>query len=176
MAQDELIHKNDLNLTKGEFNDILSHIFHSQAIGDLLYAATATELKRLGIGGAGDFMNVADGIPSWGQLNLGPAVSVTIASGAIAKTSHRHTLVVEGGTGSGADSIATATGGIDGDLLVLHPTTSGANDQVTVSDGVGGDAFKLAGGIDFVMNHIDDRLWLLHDGTDWVEMTRSGNS
>jgi len=178
MVQDpgNLLHKNDRNLTIGEFEDILSHILHSQAIGDLIYAATATELKRLGIGGTNDFLNVVAGIPTWGQLNLGPAVSATIASGAIAKTSHRHALVVEGGAGSGADIVATATGGADGDLLVLQPATSGANDQVTVQDGTGGDAFKLAGGINFVMDHVDDRLWLLHDGTDWVELTRSGNS
>ncbi len=109
-------------------------------------------------------------------INLGSPGSLTIASGAVAITGPYHTLVVEGGAGSGADSLATATGGADGDLLILKTTTSGANDQVTISDGTGADTFILAGGADFVMDHLDDRLELLHNGTEWVERSRSSNS
>ncbi len=109
-------------------------------------------------------------------INLGSPGSLTIASGAVAITGPYHTLVVEGGAGSGADSLATATGGADGDLLILKTTTSGANDQVTISDGTGADTFILAGGADFIMDHLDDRLELLHNGTEWVERSRSSNS
>ena len=38
------------------------------------------------------------------------------------------------------------------------------------------DTFILAGGANFVMDHIDDRLVLLHNGTEWVELSRSANS
>lgn len=109
-------------------------------------------------------------------LILGTPGSLTIASGVVAITGPYHTLVVEGGAGSGADSLATATGGVDGQLLILKTTTSGANDQVTISDGTGADTFILAGGADFVMDHLDDRLELIHNGTEWVERTRSSNS
>ncbi len=86
------------------------------------------------------------------------------------------TLVVEGGGGAGADILATATGGGEGDILILKTTTSGANDQVTISDGTGSDTFILAGGADFVMDHLDDRIILIHNGTEWVELSRSDNS
>lgn len=111
-----------------------------------------------------------------GAVNYGAPVSLTIASGAVAVTATLHTIVVEGGAGAGADILATATGGVDGQVLILKPTTSGANDQVTVADGTGSDTFILAGNADFVMDHLDDRLTLLHNGTEWVETARSGNS
>ncbi len=109
-------------------------------------------------------------------VGFGAAGSLTIASGAVAITKVSHTLVVEGGAGSGADTLATATGGVEGDILILKTTTSGANDQVTVSNGTGSDTFILAGGADFVMDHLNDRLTLIHNGTEWVELSRSSNS
>lgn len=111
-----------------------------------------------------------------GVIRHGVAGSLTIATGVVAVTKTFHTLVVEGGAGSGADSLATATGGANGDILILKTTTSGANDQVTVSNGTGNDTFILSGGADFVMDHIDDRLILIHNGTEWVEISRSSNS
>ncbi len=117
-----------------------------------------------------------NGVSVTGVFNFGIAVSRTIATGVIARTSSYHTLVVEGGGGSGADSLATATGGLEGDLLILKTTLSGANDQVTISDGTGNDTFILAGGADFIMDHLDDRLKLVHNGTAWVECSRSSNS
>ncbi len=109
-------------------------------------------------------------------INLSSAGSLTIASGAVAITLPRHTLVVEGGAGSGADILATATGGADGDRLTLKITTTGASDEVTIQDGTGNDTFILAGGLDFIMDNVDDRLYLEHNGTEWVEISRSSNS
>ena len=111
-----------------------------------------------------------------GASSYGSAGSLTIATGVIAITKSYHTLVVEGGAGSGADQVDTATGGAEGDMLILKTTTSGVNDTVTIADGTGADTFILAGGANFVMDHIDDRLVLLHNGTEWVELSRSANS
>lgn len=116
--------------------------------------------------------NVVMGSP----LNYDSAASLTIASGVVVITKCYHTLVVEGGAGAGADTLVTATGGVEGDILVLKTTTSGANDQVTVQNGTGSDTFILAGGADFVLDHIDDRIVLIHNGTEWVELSRSSNS
>ena len=110
-----------------------------------------------------------------GVLGVGVAGSLTIATGVVAVTKSYHTIVVECGAGAGADTLATATGGREGDMLILRPNTTGACDQVTVSDGTGANTFVLAGA-DFVMAHIDDRLTLLHNGTEWVELSRSDNS
>lgn len=117
---------------------------------------------------------------SFGSPNIisrfGAASSLTIASGVVAVTKAYHTLVVQGGTGSGADQLDTATGGAEGDILILKPSTSGVNDQVTIADATGADTFILAGGANFVMDHVDDRIMLIHNGTEWVEISRTSNS
>ena len=86
------------------------------------------------------------------------------------------TITVDGGTGSGADQLDTCEGGAEGEILILKTTTSGANDQVTIADATGADTFILAGGANFVMAHIDDRIMLIHNGVEWVEISRSTNS
>lgn len=111
-----------------------------------------------------------------GVVSLGAAGSLTISGGAVAVTKSYHTLVVEGGAGAGADALTSATGGNEGDILVLKVSTSGAADQVTVTDGTGAGAFIMAGGANFVMDHVDDRIQFIHNGTEWVEQFRSDNS
>ena len=111
-----------------------------------------------------------------GMFSYGPAGSLTIATGVVAVTGPYHTLVVEGGTGAGADALTSATGGEDGDLLVLKTSTSGANDTVTITNGTGAGAFILANATNFVMDHVDDRIEFIHNGTEWVEKFRSDNS
>ena len=109
-------------------------------------------------------------------LRYGAASSLTIATGVVAVTKTRHKIVVQGGTGGGNDQLDTATGGSDGDVLILQSATSGGSDTVTVADGTGADTFILAGNANFVMDSVDDRLTLLHNGTEWVETSRSANS
>ncbi len=113
-----------------------------------------------------------------GKLNYGAEVDLTIASGVVAVTQTYHSIIVEGGAGSGDDDLATATGGSEGAILILKAdvTASDSIDQVTVKDGTGSDTFILAGGADFVMDHIDDRLMCIHNGTEWCELSRSSNS
>ena len=94
----------------------------------------------------------------------------------IAITQTYHSIIVENGVGQGADTLSRALNGSNGDILILKANTSGANDQVTVANGTGANEFILAGGADFVMNHIDDRLMLIHNGTEWCELSRSSNS
>jgi len=110
------------------------------------------------------------------NIALEAAVELTIATGEVAKTKAYHTITVEGGVGSGADDLVTCTGGGEGEILILKATTTGANDTVTVKNGTGADTFILAGGADFALAHVDDRIVLLHNGTEWVELLRSDNS
>ncbi len=112
-----------------------------------------------------------------GAFRYGAAGSLTIsAGGAVAVTKSYHTIVVNGGAGSGNDQLDTATGGAEGDILILKPQTSGGSDTVTVADGTGADTFILTGGGAFAMDHVDDRLMCIHNGTEWVELSRSSNS
>ena len=109
-------------------------------------------------------------------VSFGAEADVTIATGVIAVTKTYHSVVVEGGVGAGADALTSATGGSEGDILVLKCNTTGANDQVTVTDGTGAGTFILAGGANFVLDHVDDRIMLINNGTEWAEMFRSSNS
>ena len=109
------------------------------------------------------------------NIALEAAVELTLSGDAVAKTKAYHTITVEGGVGSGADDLATCTGGSEGEILFLKATTTGANDTVTVKDGTGADTFILSGA-DFIMAHVDDRIMLIHNGTEWVELSRSDNS
>ncbi len=111
-----------------------------------------------------------------GFVSHGPATSVTIATGVIAVTGTYNTVVVQGGTGGGADDLTSAIGGSEGDILILKTSTSGANDTVTVTNGTGAGAFILAGATNFVMDSVDDRIQFIHNGTEWVEQFRSDNS
>ena len=110
------------------------------------------------------------------NIALEAAVELTIATGVVTKTKTYHTITVEGGTGSGADQLDTCEGGNEGDILILKASTTGANDTVTIANATGADAFILAGGANFVMDHVDDRIMFIHNGTEWVEISRSDNS
>ncbi len=59
-------------LTQAEFDKITAHQFDSQATGDLMYASSATQLSRLGIGSARQALMLKAGIPAW--LEKGMAV------------------------------------------------------------------------------------------------------
>lgn len=109
------------------------------------------------------------------NIALEAAVELEISGGgAVAKTKTYHTITVAGGAGTNDDDLETCTGGAEGEILILKPTTSGVGDTVTVKDGSGADTFILAG--DFVMDHVDDRLMLIHNGVEWCELSRSTNS
>ena len=110
------------------------------------------------------------------NIALEAAVELTINAGAVTKTKAYHTITVEGGAGSGNDQLDSVAGGSEGDTLILKATTSGGADTVTIADGTGAGTFILAGGANFVMDHVDDRIMLIHNGTEWVEISRSGNS
>ena len=118
-----------------------------------------------------------------GSVELGPQVisvgDATISGGgAIAVTKAWHEVIPNGGVGSANDDLTTATGGTKGQKLILSAKTTvgGGNNQITVKNGTGADTFILAGGADFVMDHIDDSIEFVHNGTEWKERTRSSNS
>lgn len=117
------------------------------------------------------------GVTIEGPTVYGAETDLTIsAGGAVAVTKNYHSIIVNGGTGNGADALTTATGGSEGQILILKANTSGANDQVTITDGAGADTFICAAGVNFILDHIDDRWMGVHNGTEWVELHRSSNS
>ena len=62
----ELKHKSQgTTLTQAEYENIDAHVCNSQAIGDLIYASSATQLSRLGIGSTNQLLTVIGGVPTW---------------------------------------------------------------------------------------------------------------
>ena len=54
------------DLSQAEWESITGHVLDGQATGDMIYASSATQLRRLGVGTTGQILTVAGGIPSWG--------------------------------------------------------------------------------------------------------------
>ncbi len=62
----ELVHSSaGTSLTQAEFEAVGLHVCNSQATGDLIYASSATQLSRLGVGTNGDFLTLTAGVPAW---------------------------------------------------------------------------------------------------------------
>lgn len=109
--------------------------------------------------------------------NFGYSLSapvLTIASGSVTAPRRYGATVRIDTEGAAAtddlDTIAVQDGGQIGFTLVLGAASAAR--VVTVKDGTGN--LRLAG--DFVMNSTDDRLLLIFNGTNWVELSRSDNS
>ena len=188
---DELKHSAPgIQITETEYEHPEIHIMESQVNDDIPVASggklvrksPAQYLAILSGDAAATFdwnsqsLTGVNDIDVGGVVSLGAESDLTIAGGVVTVTKSYHSIVVQGGAGSGNDDLDSATGGSEGDILILKPNTSGAADTVTVKDGAGAAAFILSGGLDFVMDHVDDRLMLIHNGTEWVELSRSSNS
>ena len=52
-------------LTQAEFEAVGLHVLNSQATGDLIYASSASQLSRLGIGATNTVLTVIGGVPTW---------------------------------------------------------------------------------------------------------------
>lgn len=97
------------------------------------------------------------------KLNLGPVVQLTVVSNAITVTHSNHSVFSASNV-----QLIDIDGGVDGDVLILRGTTSG---DVSVRDNTGN--LRLSG--NFSLSSDVDRMVLLFDGVNWVELTRSNN-
>ena len=52
-------------LSRSNWEGVITHQFASQATGDILYASSSTQLSRLGVGTNGNLLYLASGIPAW---------------------------------------------------------------------------------------------------------------
>ena len=120
-------------LTQAEYEGTASHVFNSQATGDIVYASSSTQLTRLGIGSSGQVLKVSGGLPSWGTDTTNVAASAltgtTMASNVV--TSSLTTVgalnsgsITSGfGTINNGSSTITTTGAITGGSLDINGTS-----------------------------------------------------
>jgi hypothetical protein len=97
--------------------------------------------------------------------------SKTIASDEITITFGGY-FAIDTESGGGTDDLSTINGGsYDGQTIILRA----ASNLRTVVCKDGGGNLRLAGS-DFSLDHMQDRLSLMYDGTNWCELSRSDNT
>ena len=125
------------SLSQAEWEAIGTHVLDSQATGDIIYASSASQLRRLAISGtATHVLSISGGVPAWAApaaAAAGSLTGTTLASGVV--TSSLTTVgalnagsITSGfGTINNGSSTITTTGAITGGSLVADATTINSN-------------------------------------------------
>lgn len=115
---------------------------------------------------SGDVSVSDTGVFTVAGMSLGAAVLKTIASGAFALTANKYHYKVAGEGGS-ADNLDSITGGAEGKVIVLRPS-SGTVD-ITIRDTGGGTGnIRTPGQASIVLAELADYAILVNDGTNWT--------
>lgn len=93
-------------LTQAEWEAIGTHVFDSQATGDILYASSGAQLSRLGIGSTNNLLTISGGIPSWTATPT--LTSLTISGSGGNSLSVTNTGLTAGDSYSGIRTSVTA--------------------------------------------------------------------
>ena len=93
--------------------------------------------------------------------------TLTIASGAVTATRSYHLIDTE--ASASTDDLDTINGGAEGMILIVRAASS-ARDVVLTEAG----NLKLCIG-KATLDNVQDTVTLIHDGTNWLELSRSDN-
>lgn len=136
----ELKHKTvGTDLSQTEFEDVLLHQFNSQATGDVLYASSATQLSRLGIGSTNAILTVIGGVPTWQTTLAGLTLTAPTINGTVTTTGLTLPAVTLGGTVTGGAQVLSNLGMVyigdtsDAKVTLGLVVNQGANDDHIVS-------------------------------------------
>ncbi len=139
---------------------------------------TRTDDNDTGVGfdgsNAGSLVSAGVSVFSWNaggpqvEKTLGLSVStLTVATGAVAVTQSYHLIAGESGAN---DTLDTISGGTTGEILIIGASSNSVD--IIIGD--------LTGNIDIsaalTLDHVNDTLTLLFNGTVWVETGRGANS
>jgi len=103
------------------------------------------------------------------MLNLENSNILVISGGAVTISKSFHVVGVEGGS---SDDLVTINGGSIGDILIITSETSGID--ITVKDADGN--IQLNGNSsDIVLDHVNDIIVFIYDGTNWLQIASSDN-
>jgi hypothetical protein len=146
----------------------------NQGNGDYDLKVGSTSTDTLIFGDAGNNrVGINEASPSGtfqvgGTLICGTGGELTISSGAITVTHSYHTVDTQ--SDASTDDLDTISGGVAaGQILTIIANNTARS--VVAKDGTGN--LKLAG--DFTMDNVEDTLMLVYDGSNWLEVSRSGN-
>lgn len=136
--------------------------------GDDEWREVARSPSQIGV--LGNDLNAAGfDITSLGVLDFSVSTS-SISSGAISAAS-RSSIEVDTEASASTDDLDTITGGSDGQWLMVRPANTART--VIVKHAVGANKFLLANDLDFSMTTTEHAIFLQHNGTQWIETSRS---
>ena len=151
-------------LTQAEWEGIGTHVLDSQATGDVIYAASSSQLRRLAAGTDTHVLTMTSGIPAW-SVTTGITTVGTIATGVWQATD---VGVAYGGTGA---STLTANGVLIGNgssaITSVDMSTKG---HVLVGDGSGNPQMLAVGTNTHVLTADSGET----TGTKWSAVTATG--
>jgi len=101
-----------------------------------------------------------------GKFNFNPDTELTISGDSITVTQNVHIVDTEGDAAT--DSVQTIVGGVEGMMLILSSASSDRDPTI-----VDGGNLLLSG--DFAFSNVADRIVLIYDGTNWVQLSESDN-
>ena len=133
------------SLTENEYIAIDGHELDSQATGDLIYAVSATQLSRLGIGTTNHVLKVVGGVPTWSSedYDANNLTGTVLASNVVTSSLEAVGTIGTGlwqGTEIGATYGGTGqTSWTQGDLLYA----SGANTLGKLALGTAGQQLQV---------------------------------
>ena len=116
-------------LTQAEWESTTGHVLDSQATGDIIYASSATQLSRLGIGSTGQVLKVSGGVPTWGTD------TTNVAASALTGTTMAANVVTSSLTTVGTLINLTVTNPIAGSVTGSAATVTGAAQSAITSVG-----------------------------------------
>ena len=183
----ELKHKSvGTVLTQAEFEATDSHVFDSQATGDIVIAGSSTQLERLAVGSTNNILTVAAGKPAWTATPTLTTVDATtdftigstvITDDSIVMTPSESDTVTIAGAANGVLNITTvdAAAAAANIQITADGTAELAGTTVTL-DASGDIALDAAADVNIPANvgltFGDDGEKIEGDGTD---LTISGN-
>ena len=116
-------------LTQAEWEAVGTHVFASQAAGDIMYASSTTQLSRLGKGADNTVLHLASGVPAWSATLAGLTLTTpTISATGFANANHAHAASNSGGT--------VAASALSGTSLASSVVTTSATAVGTIATGV----------------------------------------
>ena len=130
--------------------------------GDIIYSSSGTTAARLGIGTAGQVLQVSGGLPAWGTNTASP-VAVNAQSVDYTALTTDDTITMSTSGGNRTVTLYAASGN-SGRRLTIVKTSSDSN--ILTIDGNGAET--IGGATTLAMHHVNQTITIECDGSNWI--------
>jgi len=136
------------SLTEAEWIGIGTHVLDSQATGDIIYASSASQLRRLAVGSNTNVLTLAGGVPTWAVVvaPAGTLTGSTLASGVTASSLTSVGTLTDLTVSGTSTTIGTVTSGIwNAGAVTSSGAVTGTSLDVNGNADISGDLTLSAG-------------------------------